>query len=394
LTVQLIEIFYPNVFKFYSSKYNIYRDLHENDLLALEIRRVDYKLLQKIKRIVLSNKEICYSTATRGDEIGDLMIIGSYSIFKELSKEIIAIGNEDCGQKVSRTIKNIHEYSTRQMRINGSEFNMECSHAVGILNVTPDSFSDGGRYLDKDLAIAHGLQLLDDGADIIDIGGESTRPGSDPVSEEEELKRVIPVISGILQKRKDALISIDTTKSNVAVAALKAGARIINDISSFDADSKMPEVIKQYNASVILMHMKGTPKNMQDNPNYTNDVVSEVYDYLTSKVEAARRAGVMNIIVDPGIGFGKRLIDNYEIIKRLNEFKGLGAPIMVGLSRKSFIGKVLDLEVDQRDNPTLILETLAIKNGAKFIRTHNVKPVVYASKLNKFIDNPDYLKNV
>jgi dihydropteroate synthase len=394
LTVQLIEIFYPNVFKYYSSKYNIYRNLHEKDLLALEIRHVDYKLSQKIKRIVLSNKEICYSTANKGDDEGDLMIIGCYCIFKELSKEIKAIGNEDCGQKISRTIKNILDYDSSNFVLDGKEFNMDRSHVMGIVNVTPDSFSDGGKFYDTESAVNHALQLLDEGADIIDVGGESSRPGAEPVNEHEELKRVIPVISGILQKRKNTLISIDTMKSGVALEALKAGAKIINDISSFDYDDKMLEVAKKNNASVVLMHMKGNPQTMQVNPGYSTDVVVEVYDYLMSKVVMARKAGLTRIIIDPGIGFGKRVMDNYELIKRLNEFKGIGAPILVGLSRKSFIGNVLELDVSQRDNPSLIMETLAIKNGAKFIRTHNVKPAVYASQLNRLIDNQDILKYV
>jgi dihydropteroate synthase len=393
LTIQLIEIFYPNVFKYYSSKYNIYRDLHESDLLGLEIREIDYRLSQKIKRIVLSNKEICYSTAKRGDHIGDVMILGSFSVFKELSKEIIAIGNEDCGQKVSRTIQNFLDYICHSVTINSKEINMGHAHIVGILNVTPDSFSDGGKYFNKEEAISHGLQMLNDGADIIDIGGESSRPGAESVSEKEELNRILPVISGILQQKNDALISVDTTKSKVADEALGAGAKIINDISSFGTDDKMLDVIRRYDATVILMHMKGTPKTMQDNPGY-DEVISEVYDYLLSKIETAKKFGIRNLIADPGIGFGKRLADNYELIKRLHEFKGLGIPIMVGLSRKSFIGKALELEIGQRDDATLVLETLAIKNGAKFIRTHNVKPAVYAAKLNRIIENPEYLTNV
>ena len=393
MTVQLIDIFYQNVFKRFSSKYNIYRDLYEKDLLALEIRNVDYKLSQKIKRIILSNKEICYTTGKRGDKFSDLLSLGSYTVFKELAKEIIAIGDEDCGQKVSRTVKNVTEYDSKVVNLNGKNFNLDKAYVVGILNVTPDSFSDGGNYFDTKDAVAHGLELLKNGANILDIGGESTRPGAEPVSVDEELKRVLPVVEEILRSKPEALISVDTMKSDVAAKALKAGAKIVNDISSFENDFKMPDVVKEYNAAVILMHMKGNPQTMQDNPFY-DDVVSEVYDFIKTKVDVAKKHGIKDIIVDPGIGFGKRVGDNYEIIKRLNEFKGIGMPLMIGLARKSFIGKAFNLGINERDNPTLAAETLAVKNGARFIRTHNVKQAIFASKVNSFIDNPEQLSDV
>ena len=264
---------------------------------------------------------------------------------------------------------------------------------IGVLNVTPDSFSDGGNYLKKDDAVSHGLKLLNEGADILDIGGESSRPGSVPVDSKEEIQRIVPVIEEILKLKKEAIISVDTTKPEVADEALKAGAKIVNDISSFESGTIMLEIVRKYNAAIILMHMKGNPQNMQDNPTY-DEVVCEVYDYLLNKVKIARKFGVHDIIIDPGIGFGKRVQDNYELIKRLNEFKGIGVPVMIGLSRKSFIGKAFNLDVDQRDNPTLVAETLAIKNGARFIRTHNVKQAIFASKVNSFIDNPEQINNV
>ena len=243
---------------------------------------------------------------------------------------------------------------------------------MGIVNVTPDSFSDGGKYFSIDQAVTQGLKLIDEGADIIDIGGESTRPGSDSVSLEEELKRTTPVIKSILHLRKDAIISIDTTKSEVAKQALDNGAQIINDISGLTFDENMTQVAKEYDSCVVIMHIKGNPKTMQDNPDYT-DVVKEVYDFLLVQSIKSKQNGVDKIIVDPGIGFGKRIEDNFSLIKNLEYFQSLGYPVMVGLSKKSFIGRTLDLDINQRDVGTVIMETISIIKSARIIRTHNVK---------------------
>jgi dihydropteroate synthase len=265
--------------------------------------------------------------------------------------------------------------------------------SMGILNVTPDSFSDGGRYLNTRDAVARGLELLDEGADILDIGGESTRPGADQVPSAEELSRVIPVIEGILNERPESILSIDTTKPEVADKAMAAGCRIINDISACTSDEKMFEVASRHNAALVLMHMKGNPKNMQDDPSYA-DVISEVHEFLSARTEKARKFNIKNIIIDPGIGFGKRLIDNYELLDRLEEFKCLGYPILVGVSRKSLLGKSLNLGIDNRDIATVITESLAIKNGARIIRTHNVGNIILAKKLYKFISNPELVLSV
>jgi len=248
------------------------------------------------------------------------------------------------------------------------------TYVMGILNVTPDSFSDGGRYFTLDLALEHALKMIEDGADIIDVGGESTRPGSDPVPIEEELRRVIPVIKE-LAKRTKVPISIDTYKSEVARRALDNGALIVNDISGLRFDEKMTEVVAEYKASVVLMHIKGTPKTMQQNPEY-KDVISEIYSYLSESVNLALSAGIKQIIVDPGIGFGKRLIDNLEIIRRLREFKSLGYPILIGVSRKSFIGNILNLPVDQRLEGTAGAVAISVWNGANIVRVHDVKEMV------------------
>lgn len=393
MVVQLVDIFYSNVFKRYSSKYNIFRDLYEKDMTALEIRDINYKFSQKVKKIILSNREICYTTDQNNNQNVDLLVLGSLGIFKQLSKEIIALGNEDLGFKINKTLKNISDYDNSKLRIGNKSIDLSRSYLMGILNVTPDSFSDGGKYLSTDAAVEHGIRLLEDGASILDVGGESSRPGSEPVEADVELSRVIPVVEGILKNKKDAIVSIDTQKSIVASEALSRGVKIVNDISAGSSDPNMLNIVKKYDASFIIMHMKGNPKTMQSNPEY-DDVVSEVYDFLLEKIEKVRKYHISNIIIDPGIGFGKRVMDNYELIKRLSEFKGLGAPLMVGLSKKSFLGKSFNLSVEERDDPTLAAETIAIKNGAKIIRTHDVKRADYSVKLNHYLDNPEVLINV
>ncbi len=241
---------------------------------------------------------------------------------------------------------------------------------IGILNVTPDSFANGGRYFDLEKAVRRGIEMEREGADFIDVGGESTRPGSDPVPTEEELRRVIPVIEE-LKTRVTVPISIDTWKSGVAGKALDAGATIVNDISGFHFDPNMPDVVAEYGASVILMHIKGTPKTMQQHPTYQN-VLREVMDYLADGIEKARASGIHQIIVDPGIGFGKRLIDNLEILRGLRELKQLGFPVLVGPSRKSFIGMILDVPVEQRLMGTAAAIAASILNGANAVRVHDV----------------------
>ncbi len=255
------------------------------------------------------------------------------------------------------------------------------THIMGILNVTPDSFSDGGKYLELEQAIERGIQMAEDGADMIDIGAESTRPGAEPVSVEQELRRIIPVMEGLL-KQVDVPISVDSYKSSVAETALKAGAHLINDISGLRFDPKMSEVVARYQVPVVIMHIKGQPKNMQQNP-YYDDLMGEIYGYLATGIQLAEAAGIkrQNIIIDPGIGFGKRLMDNYEILRRLNELKGLACPILIGPSRKSFIGRVLDLPLDQRLEGTIAAVAIGIQNGAHIVRVHDVKQIAKACRI-------------
>lgn len=241
---------------------------------------------------------------------------------------------------------------------------------MGILNVTPDSFSDGGLFFDVNKAVEHSKQMVNDGADIIDVGGESTRPSSDQVSEEEELKRVKPVIERLV-KEVNALISIDTYKPKVVEECIKLGVNLVNDITGL-RNKEMIEVIAKYKVPVVIMHMKGDPKNMQQNPTY-KDVVKEIKEFLIDRISEARKAGIKDFIIDPGIGFGKTTEHNLQILKRLSEFKSLGCPILVGPSRKSFIGNITGLPANERLEGTLASISIAIMNGANIVRVHDVK---------------------
>jgi len=245
------------------------------------------------------------------------------------------------------------------------------TYLMGILNVTPDSFSDGGRFFDQTDAVLHAFQMAKDGADIIDVGGESTRPGAESVTVEEELRRIIPVIHKIRQK-SGIPISVDTYKSQVAIEALNTGANIVNDISGLRFDEKMAGVIAEKNASVVIMHIKGTPKDMQVNPRYS-DVVKEVYDYLSEAVDVARKKGIKQIMIDPGIGFGKTVEQNLELISGLDKFQEIGVPILIGVSRKSFIGKILETAVEARLEGTAAAVTASIMHGADIVRVHDVR---------------------
>ena len=244
---------------------------------------------------------------------------------------------------------------------------------MGIINVTPDSFSDGGKYVKIKNAINHAKKMVDDGADIIDVGGESTRPGAKEVSSSEELRRVIPVVESIRLNFPDILISIDTTKSVVAHKAIKAGADIINDVSGLNSDIEMVGVVANLKVPIIIMHMKGNPKNMQINPKYKN-LIGEITSFFEKKIKIATELGINRnlIIIDPGIGFGKTINHNFEIISKLKEFSKLNLPIMIGPSRKSFIGKTLNLPVKSLIEGTSATITASILNGANIVRVHDV----------------------
>lgn len=256
------------------------------------------------------------------------------------------------------------------------------THVMGVLNVTPDSFSDGGLFFDdKEKALRHALDMVGDGADIIDVGGESTRPYSEEISLQEELDRVIPVIER-LSGMTDVPISVDTLKAEVARQALNAGASIINDISALRFDPDMTVVAAEAGVPVILMHMKGTPKNMQENPVY-GDLIAEICDFLRDAASRAEKGGVSRdmIVVDPGIGFGKTFDHNLMILKHLQRLNELGRPVLVGTSNKAFIGHLLDKAAGERDVGTMATVAAAAMNGAHIVRVHNVKMAVETVKV-------------
>jgi len=251
---------------------------------------------------------------------------------------------------------------------------------MGVINVTPDSFSDGGLYLDADAAVAHGRELVEQGAAILDVGGESTRPGADVVPEDEELRRVVPVIAGLADS--GAEVSVDTSKAAVAAAALEAGASIVNDVTALRGDAEMAAVCAERGATVVLMHMLGNPRTMQENPTY-GDVVDDVKAFLVERVEAAMAAGIEEgrIWVDPGIGFGKTAAHNLELLRRLGELRELGRPLVVGTSRKSFIGKVDGSAATERLGGTISSSVWAAAEGADVLRVHDVVEVGQALAL-------------
>jgi len=254
-------------------------------------------------------------------------------------------------------------------------------HIMGILNVTPDSFSDGGAYMRPSEAVEHALAMIDEGADIIDVGGQSSRPGAKPIPVDEELKRAVPVVDRLRDVWKGP-ISIDTCRALVAEEALKAGAAMVNDITAFREDPPIGQVVARFDAACVLMHMRGTPDTMQENPEY-GDLMGEIALFLRSAVETARGAGIDDdqIVVDPGIGFGKATEHNLAILRHLPELAVLGKPIMVGPSRKSFIGRVLDLPVDDRLEGTLAAAAYAVAQGARLLRVHEVRPILRAARM-------------
>jgi len=251
---------------------------------------------------------------------------------------------------------------------------------MGVVNVTPDSFSDGGLYLDPAAAVSHGLELVEDGADLLDVGGESTRPGAEPVDEAEELRRVVPVVEGLAGA--GVPISVDTSKAVAAAAALDAGAEIVNDVTALRGDSRMAALCAAREATVVLMHMRGEPRTMQRGPVY-EDVVAEVGEFLAERDAAARAAGIAaeRIWLDPGIGFGKAEAHNLELLRRLGELKALGRPLVVGTSRKSFIGRVDGSAASERLGGTIASSVLAAAEGAAVLRVHDVAEMAQAARV-------------
>jgi len=374
LISHVINLSNEKTYKLYKKKYDFDILLHPG-LYCVELRDIplelsDFELGLKSKNIFKTKNDLIITDAVKD------IIDSSYS-----TKLDGAINAE-----IVKAIKNFKKNEIIHYEIGKRKFDFKFAYVMGILNVTPDSFSDGGQFIDKDKAVIHALEMIENGVDIIDIGGESTRPGSEPVSESDELNRVIPVIKEILKRKPDTVLSVDTTKANVAEEALKIGALFVNDISGGTFEPEIYSVVKEFNAAIILMHIKGKPKTMQSSPVYA-DVVSEVYGYLAKQTQIASNEGIAKIIVDPGIGFGKRTDDNLTLIERIEDFKSLGFPILIGLSRKSFIGNILNLPIEERDDATNALNLFAICKGARIIRTHNVKQAVQTCKLFNTMTN-------
>jgi dihydropteroate synthase len=305
----------------------------------------------------------------------DILIMGTLKQILALVRKIEKqpFGLNLIAGNILEILKNIskNEYVLKTYR---REINLgKKTLIMGILNVTPDSFSDGGLFYSQQKAVERGLQMADEGADIIDIGGESTRPGAKSLEASVELKRVLPVIESLVKQVKIPL-SIDTTKAKVAKLAIVGGAEIVNDISALHGDKEMTKTIKDAGAAVILMHMRGKPRNMQKGNLVYNDLMGEITDYLKKSSEKALKAGIEKdrMVVDPGIGFGKTPEDNYKIIRNLYQLKQLGMPVMIGTSRKSFIGRITGGEPEQRLEGTAATVSAAIMNGCHIVRVHDV----------------------
>jgi dihydropteroate synthase len=324
---------------------------------------------------------------TRGTT--DVIIEGHQKSFKNLIPKLKMqpFGLKDLADELEIFLKdNKNNRNKKSFRIGKKKFDLISNTLVmGIINVTPDSFFDGGKYNHKDQAVKRISEMITDGADIIDIGGLSSRPGSKPVSLEEELERTIPVIESV-SNNFDTLISIDTYRSEIALEAISAGAHMVNDISAFNMDKNMAGMVADKGVSVTLMHMQGKPEDMQKNPQYEN-VVDEIYEYLDGKANDAIGAGISpdKIILDPGIGFGKTLDHNLSILNKISEFSTMGYPIMVGASRKSFIGAILDLPVEDRLEGSLAAAVWSVINGANILRVHDVAETVRAVKTARSI---------
>ncbi len=303
----------------------------------------------------------------------DALLMGTKKHFENLIAKLEQYPDlQPLGHSIRETLKNISKtlYSLRCRK--RTLMLGKRTLLMGVLNVTPDSFSDGGLFFDKERAVSHGLRMVEEGADIIDIGGESTRPGAKPLELQEELRRVIPVIESLAQKI-DVPISIDTYTSAVAKKAIVAGAEIINDISGLHFDPTLAQVAAKEDTPLVLMHIRGIPETMQKDIHY-NSLFSEILQYLKDSVQKAESAGLdpQQIVIDPGIGFGKTVEDNLLIIKNLHEFRILGKPILLGTSRKTFIGKILKVDAGERLEGTISSIAIGIMNGAHIIRSHDV----------------------
>ena len=357
---------------------------------SLKLESVNLPAAYAIKSTLLSTGGEAVMSRAVGSKETDILIFATLSQIEQALTLVREqqLGCNEIAEEIEAVIRNLKgvQVSPRVMadaRL-GRLFGLFGSRTaiMGILNVTPDSFSDGGSYADVKAAIEHAVKMERDGADIIDVGGESTRPGSEPVSAEDEIERVVPVIRELSQT-VSVPISIDTFKASVASEALDAGASIVNDISGSTFDRDMPVLLAERRCPAVVMHIKGAPKSMQLNPEY-EDLMREVFSYLRERTDALVAAGVDErlLIVDPGFGFGKTVEHNLEMLRRLRELKSLGYPVLVGTSRKSTIGKVLgDVPTGERMEGTAATVALAIANGADIVRVHDVKEMARVARM-------------
>jgi dihydropteroate synthase len=361
-------------------------------LRVIKVKGLDSAALNILKQDMLSIGGDCavsWDAFIRRTKDAEGIIIGTAAQLDRLCEKLERqpLGLSELGKKLCLLEDNLNK---RDLTLSAGRYKLNLgarTHIMGILNVTPDSFSDGGLYTDREEAVRRAIEMENQGADMIDIGGESTRPGSKPVSAEEECGRVIPVIK-VLAKRINLPISVDTSKFSVAQKALDCGAVIVNDISGLKKEPKIAKLVKRHKAAIVLMHMKGTPRTMQRAPRYTS-LVSEITESLRRSVIIAKDAGISDnsIVIDPGIGFGKTVEDNLKILKRLREFKSLGYPVLVGPSRKSFIGRVLGAETEERLFGTAASVAVAIQNGADILRVHDVDQMRRVARLTDAILN-------
>ena len=364
--------------------------------LALKVKDVDVRAANILKQEMLSRGgDVVTSrqSLVKSEGLANIIILGTEKAISSLIDKIKIqpFGLKELSEQLAGYIALGQSINTRKIiKIGPVDFNMNQEGALimGILNITPDSFYDGGQYFEKSSAFKRAEEIIEQGAHIIDVGGMSTRPGSKPVSLYEELNRTIPVIEHITKNSKKTPISIDTCRSEVAKRAIDAGAAIINDISGLSADNKMMELAFQSKSSIIIMHMQGNPENMQENPTY-GDVVDEVYDYLYERTLKAVEAGIEKekIIVDPGIGFGKKVEHNLEILSRFSEFNEMGYPVLAGVSRKFFIGNLLGgLPAEERLEGSIVAAMYVfLSGGASILRVHDIKETLRALKIAKAI---------
>ena len=351
-----------------------------------QVRSVAANIIKQEMLSIGGEAAIAYGSVNLSVKTTDLIITGTLKQFKLLSAKLLLhqFGLPEIAKKISKALK-CYDSAPAPIKVKGRALPFgKRTYIMGILNVTPDSFFDGGKFLDVKAAVSQAELMIKAGADIIDIGGESTRPGAAPVPAELEINRIIPVIREL--KRKKVIISVDTRKAKVAEAAVKAGANMINDISGLRHDPKMAKVAAKYKVPIVIMHIKGTPRTMQSRTHY-KDVMMEILEHLEKSIAIAENAGILRsqIVIDPGFGFGKTPEQNLKILKNLRELKVLGLPLLIGTSRKSTIGKILDLPAGQRVEGTAATVAVAILNGADIIRIHDVDQMKKVAKMTDAI---------